>query len=136
MSEMKNVTETTDLSFASEVLSSELPAVVDFWAPWCGPCQMMGPVFETVAGRFEGQARFFKLNTDESPKTPGQYRLMAIPTLIVFQKGREVRRWIGVVPQNELEAGLQTILEEEKAQAARASTSPVEGCAVEPPKEK
>jgi thioredoxin 1 len=104
---MKYVTEVTDQTFESEVLKGELPVIVDFWAPWCGPCRMMSPVLEAAAEKLAGRMKFVKVNTDENSGFAVKFGVMAIPTLIVFQGGQEKRRMVGFLPQSELEAELQ-----------------------------
>lgn len=104
---MANIMDVTDGTFEAEVLKSELPVVVDFWAPWCGPCMMMGPTIETLAAKMSGKIKFVKLNTDENPLVGQRYRITAIPTLIVFKGGAEAERMIGVRPQQQLEKQLQ-----------------------------
>ena len=85
MAEVKHVNDNT---FETEVLKSALPVLVDFWAPWCGPCKMLGPVIEGLAGKYAGKLTVCKLNTDESPSTPGKYDIHGIPTVIVFKAGK------------------------------------------------
>ncbi len=104
---MKNVTDVTDATFAGEVLRAELPVLVDFWAPWCGPCRMMAPVIESSAAALEGKFKFAKVNTDENVEFAGQYGVMAIPTMILFHQGEEKDRFIGYIPRHELEAKLR-----------------------------
>jgi thioredoxin 1 len=107
---MNNISELTDATFTSEVLESDIPAVVDFWAPWCAPCRMVAPVLEAVAENMNGKMKFFKLNTDENLKTAQGYGIMAIPSLLVFKKGQEVERIIGFLPQDKLEEKLQSVI--------------------------
>ena len=89
--------ELTSASFDQHVAKTDLPVVVDFWAPWCGPCRMMAPAFEEAAQRMEPNARFAKLNTDEAQDIAGRYGIRSIPTLIVFKGGREVARQPGAM---------------------------------------
>jgi thioredoxin 1 len=104
---MDRVTDVTDATFESEILHSELPVLVDFWAPWCGPCRMMAPVVEATAAKLGDRVKFAKLNTDENSATSSRLGITAIPTLIVFDKGEERDRLVGFFPQAELEARLK-----------------------------
>jgi thioredoxin len=99
-----------DDSFEKTVLKSSLPVLADFWAPWCAPCLMMGPMLEELAKEFEGRALMTKFNVDEGSRTPTQYGIMAIPTLIIFKDGQEVDRVVGVLPKNVLEAKVEAVL--------------------------
>jgi len=85
MSEFVN--EVNDQNFESEVLNASVPVLVDFWAPWCGPCRMLAPVVDTVAEQYQGRVKVFKLNIDDNPKTPTAYGIMSIPTLLLFNYG-------------------------------------------------
>jgi thioredoxin 1 len=107
---MTNVTHVDEKTFQSEVLDSDRPVLVDFWAPWCGPCQMMAPVLDAVAEKMSAQLKIVKLNTDENMSTAQKYQIMAIPSLLVFKDGEVVERIMGFRPQEQLEAQLVTIL--------------------------
>ncbi len=103
---MGNVLELTDETFQAEVLESSEPVLVDFWAPWCGPCRMVAPVVEELAGENSGTAKVAKINTDESPATAMEYGVSSIPTLMVFKGGQVVGRFVGVQPKNRLQSAL------------------------------
>jgi thioredoxin 1 len=97
MSALPDVTQT---NFDAEVLKSTQPVLVDFWAPWCGPCRMLSPIVEKVAEKHAGKAKFVKLNTDDNPNLAGQYQVSGIPCLILFKNGEPVDRIVGYVPEN------------------------------------
>ena len=92
----------TDGTFESSVLKSSLPVLVDFWAPWCGPCRAIGPVIDELAIEFEGKVSIFKMNVDENPATPGKYGIRAIPTLILFKDGQVLEQVTGAVTKSNL----------------------------------
>ena len=95
--------EVTDINFKGEVLESNLPVLVDFWAPWCRPCFMVAPLVEEIGKEYAGKLKVCKLNVDEAPNTASNYGIMGIPTLAIFKDGRLVDRIVGVVPKSLLE---------------------------------
>lgn len=99
-----------DDSFENEVMKSEMPVLVDFWAPWCGPCKAIGPVVEELAGDFGDRVKFAKCNVDNNPVTPGKYGIKAIPTLILFKGGDVVEQITGMVAKSRLEEAINKAL--------------------------
>ena len=105
----ENVMEFTDANWGSEVLGAEVPVVVDFWAPWCGPCRQLAPTIEKLAGEFGGKVKIGKMNTDENQDTPGGLRISAIPTVLIFHGGKEVDRLVGVNPESKFKSALSKL---------------------------
>ncbi|MCW6037202.1 thioredoxin [Spirulina subsalsa FACHB-351] len=97
----------TDSTFKEVVLDSEIPVLVDFWAPWCGPCRMVAPVVDEIADQYEGQVKVVKLNTDENPNVASQYGIRSIPTLMIFKGGQRVDMVVGAVPKTTLSNTLE-----------------------------
>ncbi len=104
-----NLIEVTDASFQAEVIESDVPVLVDFWAPWCGPCRVVAPVLEEIAGE-RPDLRIVKLNVDENQQTAANFDVLSIPTLILFRNGQAVKKVIGAYPKKKLEAELEPAL--------------------------
>ena len=100
----------SDETFEKSVLQSPVPVIVDFWAPWCGPCRMVAPIVDELSNEYDGKVAFFKINVDDNPKTASQYGVMSIPTLIVFKNGQPVSNIVGFRPKAELKKNLDTAL--------------------------
>jgi len=103
-------TDTTDATFDQDVLQADTPVLVDFWAPWCGPCRMVAPIVEELAEEYDGKVKFVKLNTDENPQIAGQFGIRSIPTLLVFKGGQTVGQIVGFRPKGELAKRLDEAL--------------------------
>ncbi|MDD4004708.1 MAG: thioredoxin [Elusimicrobiaceae bacterium] len=100
----------TDANFKAEVLESAIPVMVDFWAPWCGPCRMLAPIVEELAAEYEGRIKVCKLNTDEGQETSVTFKIAAIPTIKFFKGGQEIHSAVGVQPKPELKKVLDGLL--------------------------
>ena len=103
---MSNVGDVSDATFEAEVLKSPSPVLVDFWAPWCGPCRAVAPVVDEIANEYKGKLKVLKLNTDENPKTAQSYRISGIPSLMVFKNGQPVEQVVGAVPKSTLSSAV------------------------------
>jgi len=97
----------TDATFAAELERSNVPVLVDMWAPWCGPCRMLAPVLDEIAGEMGGRARIAKLNVDENPNTSARFAIRSIPAMLIFKNGQEVDRLVGVQPKAEIARRLE-----------------------------
>ena len=102
-----NVAEFTDANFETDVTNSDQPVLVDFWAPWCGPCKLLTPTIEAIADDFSGKIRVGKMNTDENPQTASGHNISAIPTVILFKGGEPVERFVGVTPKEKFTSALE-----------------------------
>ena len=103
-----NVKEFTDQNFETEVLKSDQPVLVDFWAEWCGPCRMIAPALEEIAGAMGDKVKIVKLNVDENPGVASKYGIMSIPTLMIFKNGEMAARQVGAAPKQKLEQWITT----------------------------
>ena len=102
----EGIVEIDDSSFDSEVIQSDIPVLVDFWAPWCGPCKAIAPIVAELAGSYGDRVKFAKCNVDDNPVTPGKFGIRAIPTLILFKEGNVVDQITGMVAKSKLEESL------------------------------
>ncbi len=100
----------TDATFSAAVENSKIPVLLDMWAPWCGPCRMVAPVIEQLAGELSGRVQIAKMNVDDNPVTSSRFNVRSIPTLLIFQNGREVDRIVGVSPKPEILRRLQRVM--------------------------
>jgi thioredoxin 1 len=108
---MGKITEVGDNNFDTEVLASDVPVLVDFWAPWCGPCKSIAPIVEEIAGQFEGKLKVAKLNVDDHPATASRYGVRGIPNLIILKAGAVKEQIVGAVPKARLVAAIEKALQ-------------------------
>ena len=104
------VTDVTDQDFEEEVIKSTLPVLLDFWAPWCGPCRMVAPIVDKLAEMYDGRFKFCRLNVDENPQTAAKYSIMSIPTLMFFKNGEAVDTVVGAVPERTLQSKIDELI--------------------------
>ena len=104
------VIELTDATFDETVHKSDMPVLVDFWAPWCGPCKMIGPIVEEIAGEYEGKATICRLNTDDARDSAMEFGITAIPTLILFKDGQVQKKWVGLTSKKNLAEAIDELL--------------------------
>jgi len=106
----KMVIDVSDQAFESDVIKSDLPVLVDLWAPWCGPCRTLAPVIESLAGRYDGKVKFCRVNVDDNPQTAAKYNVMSIPTVMLFKGGKVVDTMVGACTEEALTPKLDDLL--------------------------
>ncbi|MBI3798596.1 MAG: thioredoxin [Deltaproteobacteria bacterium] len=106
----ENIAQVSDDSFDSDVLKSPVPVLIDFWAPWCGPCRAIAPIVEELAGEYTGKLKIVKMNVDDNPRTPARYGVRGIPNLILFKNGEVQQQIVGAVPKAHLVKAIATVV--------------------------
>jgi thioredoxin 1 len=105
-----NIDQVSDATFDNEVLKSPLPVLIDFWAPWCGPCRAIAPIVDELATEYAGKLKIVKMNVDDNPRTPAQYGVRGIPNLILFKDGQVQQQIVGAVPKSNLVKAISTVV--------------------------
>lgn len=106
----EDITQVSDATFETEVLKSPIPVLIDFWAPWCGPCRAIAPIVGELAGEYAGKIKIVKMNVDDNPRTPAQYGVRGIPNLILFKDGTVQQQIVGAVPKAHLVKAISTVV--------------------------
>src|SRR4030042_5361601 len=104
------VTDISDNDFEQRVIKSNLPVLLDFWAPWCVPCKMVAPIVDKLSHKYDGRMKFFKINIDDNPRTPSRFQVMSIPSLMIFKNGQVVETVVGAVPERSLISRIDGVL--------------------------
>ena len=122
----ENIIELTDATFDEVVNSTDVPVMVDFWAPWCGPCKMIAPLVDEIADEYAGKAKICKVNTDEDREAAVEYAINAIPTIILFKEGQIAKKWVGMVTKKDMTAEINVVINELQKEAEAAAATETE----------